>query len=134
MEERSVQPAASPLKTALAQFDAAADRLHLDDGMRAILYGGAKGGVVVDPKALSPTEMENLTRRYTTEISVLIGPNADIPAPDMGADGRVIAWIMDTISMHRGYTEAGVVTGKPISVGGTLGRQEATGRGILYAV
>jgi len=99
-----------------------------------IPYGGAKGGVIVDPKALSAHELEKLTRRYATEISIIIGPNEDIPAPDMGTDGRIMAWIMDTISMHRGYTEAGVVTGKPVSVGGTLGRQEATGRGILYVV
>ena len=95
-------------------------------------YGGAKGGVVLDPKRLSASELENLTRRYATEISLIIGPNQDIPAPDMGTDGRIMAWIMDTISMHRGYTEAGVVTGKPVSVGGTLGRVEATGRGLLY--
>jgi len=194
---------ANALNTAHAQFDAAADRLRLDDGVRAILrsakrelavnfpvqmddgsikvfsgyrvqhnlargpakggiryhpsvsldevralamwmtwktavvnipYGGAKGGVVVDPKALSQTELEKLTRRYATEISIIIGKNEDIPAPDMGTDGRIMAWIMDTISMHRGYTEAGVVTGKPVSVGGTLGRLEATGRGLLYTV
>lgn len=99
-----------------------------------IPYGGAKGGVVVDPRTLSLSELENLTRRYATEISIIIGPNEDIPAPDVGTDGRIMAWIMDTISMHRGYTEAGVVTGKPVSVGGTLGRAEATGRGILYVV
>lgn len=97
-------------------------------------YGGAKGGVVVDPKTLSDSELENLTRRYATEISIMIGPNEDIPAPDMGTNGRIMAWIMDTISMHRGYTEAGVVTGKPVSVGGTLGRAEATGRGLLYVM
>jgi len=97
-----------------------------------IPYGGAKGGVIVDPKTLSRTELENLTRRYATEISIVIGPNEDIPAPDMGTDSRIMAWIMDTISMHRGYTEAGVVTGKPVSIGGTLGRMEATGRGLLY--
>jgi len=97
-------------------------------------YGGAKGGVIVDPKRLSPTELENLTRRYATEISIIIGPNQDIPAPDMGTDERIMAWIMDTISMHRGYTEAGVVTGKPVSVGGSLGRKDATGRGILYLI
>jgi glutamate dehydrogenase (NAD(P)+) len=99
-----------------------------------IPYGGAKGGVIVNPKRLSARELENLTRRYATEISIIIGPNEDIPAPDVGTDGRVMAWIMDTISMHRGYTEAGTVTGKPVSVGGTLGRQEATGRGLLYIV
>ena len=97
-------------------------------------YGGAKGGVIVDPKSLSQTELENLTRRYATEISIIIGDNQDIPAPDMGTDERVMAWIMDTISMHRGYTVVGAVTGKPVSVGGTLGRKEATGRGILYLI
>ena len=191
----------SPWVTALAQFDDAADRLHLDDALRQILrsckreltvhfpvrlddgsttvfrghrvqhnvvlgpakggiryhpavdldevkalamwmtwkcavakipYGGAKGGVAVDPKKLSDRELENLTRRYATEIAVLIGPQEDIPAPDMGTDAHVMAWIMDTYSMHRGYSVAGVVTGKPLSIGGTLGRLEATGRGLLY--
>jgi glutamate dehydrogenase (NAD(P)+) len=97
-----------------------------------IPYGGAKGGVAVDPKKLSARELENLTRRYATEIALLIGPQQDIPAPDMGTDARVMAWIMDTYSMHRGYSVAGVVTGKPLSIGGTLGRLEATGRGLLY--
>jgi glutamate dehydrogenase (NAD(P)+) len=97
-------------------------------------YGGAKGGVVVDPRALSQHELEDLTRRYATEISIIIGPNADVPAPDMGTNDQIMAWIMDTISMHRGYTEPGVVTGKPVAVGGTLGRSEATGRGILYVM
>ncbi len=97
-------------------------------------YGGAKGGVIVDPKTLSQTELENLTRRFATEISIVIGDNEDIPAPDVGTDERVMAWIMDTISMHRGHTVAGSVTGKPVSVGGTLGRKEATGRGILYLI
>jgi glutamate dehydrogenase (NAD(P)+) len=192
-----------PLETAIAQFEAAADRLNLGHGLREVLgsckrelasnfpvqmddgntkvftgyrvqhnlargpakggiryhpavsldevralamwmtwksavvnlpYGGAKGGVIVDPKLLSPTELENLTRRYATEISIIIGHDQDIPAPDMGTDERIMAWIMDTISMHRGYTEAGVVTGKPVSVGGSLGRKEATGRGILYLI
>ncbi len=196
-------PVTNPLDTAIAQFEAAADRLNLDSGLRLMLgvckrelttnfpvqmddgstkvftgyrvqhnlargpakggiryhpavsldevralamlmtwksavvnlpYGGAKGGVMVDPKALSLAELENLTRRYATEISILIGPSQDIPAPDMGTDERIMAWIMDTISMHRGYTEAGVVTGKPISVGGTVGRKGATGRGILYLI
>jgi len=99
-----------------------------------IPYGGAKGGVIVDPKALTDRELENLTRRYATEISILIGLEGDIPAPDMGTDGRIMAWIMDTVSMHRGYSVPGVVTGKPISVGGTAGRMEATGRGLLYIV
>jgi len=201
--KEQAEPVADALKTALSQFDAAADRLGLEDGMRMVLrhckrelavhfpvrmdngtiaefsgyrvqhnlargpakgglryhpdvsldeiralamwmtwksavvnipYGGAKGGVIVNPKTLSARELENLTRRYATEISIIIGPNEDIPAPDVGTDGRVMAWIMDTISMHRGYTEAGTVTGKPVSVGGTLGRAEATGRGLLYIV
>src|SRR6266511_4738388 len=203
VKEPQAEPASDALKTALAQFDAAADRLGLDDGMRMVLrhckrelavhfpvrmdngtigefsgyrvqhnlargpakgglrynpnvsldevralamwmtwksavvnipYGGAKGGVIVNPKQLAARELEHLTRRYATEISIIIGPNEDIPAPDMGTDARIMAWIMDTISMHRGYTEAGVVTGKPVSVGGTLGRAEATGRGLLYIV
>lgn len=97
-------------------------------------YGGAKGGVLVDPRALSRHELEGLTRRYATEISIIIGPTQDIPAPDMGTDEQVMAWIMDTISMHVGFTQAGVVTGKPVSVGGTLGRSEATGRGLQYVI
>ncbi len=194
---------ADTLKTALAQFDAAADRLQLDEGMRAVLrsckreltvhfpvqmdddsirectgyrvqhnlargpakgglryhpdvsldevralamwmtwksavvnipYGGAKGGVIIDPRSLSGRELEKLTRRYATEISIIIGANEDIPAPDLGTDGQIMAWIMDTISMHHGHTLAGTVTGKPVSVGGTLGRAEATGRGLLYIV
>jgi glutamate dehydrogenase (NAD(P)+) len=199
--EAQAELAPSALDTALAQYDAAAERLNLDGGIRSVLrqckrelsvhfpvqmddhsvrmfsgyrvqhnlargpakggirysphvsldevralamwmtwksavvnlpYGGAKGGVVVDPKPLSAGELENLTRRYPTETSIIIGPNEDIPAPDMGTDPRIMAWIMDTISMHRGYTEAGVVTGKPVAVGGTLGRLEATGRGLQY--
>jgi glutamate dehydrogenase (NAD(P)+) len=97
-------------------------------------YGGAKGGVIVDPRSLSAHELEDLTRRYATEISIIIGPNEDIPAPDMGTNEQIMAWIMDTISMHRGHTIAGIVTGKPVAVGGTLGRSEATGRGLQYVV
>jgi glutamate dehydrogenase (NAD(P)+) len=97
-------------------------------------YGGAKGGVIVDPRALSAHELEDLTRRYATEISIIIGPSEDIPAPDMGTNEQIMAWIMDTISMHRGYTIAGIVTGKPVAVGGTLGRAEATGRGLQYVM
>ncbi len=96
-------------------------------------YGGAKGGVQVDPHALSQHELEGLTRRFATEVSLLIGPEGDIPAPDMGTNQQVMAWIMDTYSMHRGYTVTGVVTGKPAAVGGTLGRIEATGRGVTMA-
>jgi len=192
----------NPYEMALAQFDAVADRLGLDDGLCQVLrtckrelivrfpvkmddgsirvftgyrvchnetrgptkgglrfnpavcldemramamwmtwkcaltnipYGGAKGGVQVDPHSLSEGELERLTRRYATEISRVIGPERDIPAPDMGTDARVMAWIMDTYSMHHGYSVPGVVTGKPVSVGGSSGRFEATGRGVLFA-
>lgn len=96
-------------------------------------YGGAKGGVICDPKALSVRELENLTRRYATEISILMSPQGDIPAPDMGTGEREMAWIMDTYSMHRGYSVPAVVTGKPLAIGGSLGRSEATGRGVMIA-
>lgn len=99
-----------------------------------IHYGGAKGGVIVDPKQLSPRELEHLTRRYATEISLLMGPESDIPAPDVNTDSQVMAWIMDTFSMHRGYTTPAVVTGKPIEIGGSLGRKEATGRGVIITM
>jgi glutamate dehydrogenase (NAD(P)+) len=97
-------------------------------------FGGAKGGVVCDPKALTPGELERLTRRYTSEIINDIGPERDIPAPDVGTDGRVMAWIFDTYSMNKGHSVLGVVTGKPLSVGGSLGREEATARGALYCI
>jgi len=97
-------------------------------------YGGAKGGVLVDPKKLSRRELERLTRRYATEISILIGPDRDIPAPDMGTDSQVMAWIMDTYSMHSGYSVPAVVTGKPVEIGGSLGRTAATGRGVVYTI
>lgn len=96
-----------------------------------IPYGGAKGAVVCDPKTLSVHELERMTRRYASEISGLIGPERDIPAPDVGTNPQVMAWIMDTFSMNRGYSVLGVVTGKPIDVGGSLGRFEATGRGCM---
>lgn len=99
-----------------------------------IPYGGGKGGVVCDPKSLSRDELERLTRRYAFEIAPIIGPDRDIPAPDVYTDEQTMAWIMDTISMVRGHTELGVVTGKPISLGGSLGRGEATARGGLYAL
>ena len=96
-----------------------------------IPFGGGKGGVTCNPKSMSQGELERLTRRYATEISPLIGTVSDIPAPDVNTNGQTMAWIMDTLSMHRGYTEPGIVTGKPISIGGTLGRTEATGRGVM---
>jgi glutamate dehydrogenase (NAD(P)+) len=97
-------------------------------------YGGAKGGVRVNPKLLSLNELQNLTRRYTTEISDLIGPNRDIPAPDVNTNPQIMAWLMDTYSMHEGYSIPGVVTGKPIILGGSAGRNEATGRGCVFAI
>jgi len=97
-----------------------------------IPFGGAKGGVTVEPKQLSLREVENLTRRFTSEISVLIGPHKDIPAPDVNTNAQTMAWIMDTYSMHAGYSIPGVVTGKPLNLGGSEGRVEATGRGVVY--
>jgi glutamate dehydrogenase (NAD(P)+) len=99
-----------------------------------IPYGGGKGGVIVDPKKLSRRELENLSRRFFTEIEVLIGPEKDIPAPDVNTNGQVMAWFMDTYSMHVGYTVPGVVTGKPISLGGSEGRNEATARGTVFCI
>jgi glutamate dehydrogenase (NAD(P)+) len=99
-----------------------------------IPYGGGKGGVIVDPKKLSMKEVEALTRRFTTEIEVLIGPERDIPAPDVNTNAQVMAWMMDTYSMHQGYTVPGVVTGKPISLGGSEGRNEATARGTVFCI
>ncbi len=98
-----------------------------------IPYGGAKGGVAVDPRALSRNELERVTRRYASEIIPIIGPEKDIPAPDVGTDEQTMAWIMDTYSMHSGYTVTGVVTGKPVSIGGSQGRGGATSRGVMYA-
>ena len=94
-------------------------------------YGGAKGGIRVDPKTLSRGELERLTRRYTSEIGLLIGPSKDIPAPDVNTNGQIMSWMMDTYSMNTGATATGVVTGKPVDLGGSLGRVEATGRGVF---
>ncbi len=94
-------------------------------------YGGAKGGIRVDPKTLSRNELQRLTRRYTSEISLIIGPNKDIPAPDVNTNEQVMAWMMDSYAMIEGNLSTGVVTGKPISLGGSLGRREATGRGVF---
>ncbi|MSQ11444.1 MAG: Glu/Leu/Phe/Val dehydrogenase [Dehalococcoidia bacterium] len=205
-ERRTTTPQKAPhlsaLDVALTQFDAAADKLRLDDRWRALLrvpqrelrvqfpvvmddgsvrmytgyriqhnlargpakggiryhpdvtrdevcalamwmtwkcavvnipYGGAKGGVAVDPKKLSTRELERLTRRYASEISIIIGPEQDIPAPDVGTDAQVMAWIMDTYSMQKGHAVPGVVTGKPPSLGGSLGRTQATGQGVAIA-
>ena len=99
-----------------------------------IPFGGGKGGVCCDPKRMSPGELERLTRRYTSEILPLIGPEKDIPAPDVYTNPQVMAWIMDTYSMNKGYCVPGVVTGKPVELGGSLGRNEATGRGVFYTI
>jgi glutamate dehydrogenase (NAD(P)+) len=96
--------------------------------------GGAKGGVSCDPAGLSRAELQAMTRRYTAEILNFIGPDVDVPAPDMGTDEQVMAWIMDTYSQHKGHAVPGVVTGKPPAIGGTQGRREATGRGIVYTI
>ncbi len=96
-----------------------------------IPFGGAKGGVICDPHALTVGELEDLTRRYATEISLVIGPDSDIPAPDVGTNGQVMAWLMDTYSMHAGHTVPAVVTGKPVSIGGSEGRIDATGLGVV---
>jgi len=122
------------------------DRVSLDE-MRALAmlmtwkcavvnipFGGAKGGVRVDPTSLSADELQNLTRRFTSELLPIIGPDQDIPAPDMGTNAQIMAWVMDTYSMAKGYTIPAVVTGKPVAIGGSEGRYEATGRGLLYVL
>jgi len=99
-----------------------------------IPYGGAKGGVICDPKQLSLRELEGLTRRFTTELTPFISPESDIPAPDMGTNPQVMAWMMDTYSMHRGYSVPAIVTGKPLNLDGSAGRLEATGRGVMFVI
>jgi len=98
--------------------------------LMGIPFGGAKGGVICDPRQLSQNELERLTRRFATEISLLVGPQSDIPAPDVGTNAQTMAWFMDTLSMHQGFSAPAVITGKPVSVGGSEGRAEATGRGV----
>jgi glutamate dehydrogenase (NAD(P)+) len=114
--------------TALAMF------MTWKCALMGLPYGGAKGGVRCTPRTMSPQEIEGLTRRYTAEIILLIGPDLDIPAPDLGTDEQTMAWMMDTYSMTQGKSVPGVVTGKPLIVGGSKGRREATGRGIVYAL
>src|SRR5207302_1822807 len=97
-----------------------------------IPFGGAKGGVLCDPHKLSRGELERLSRRYATEISILIGPNSDIPASDMNTNPQIMGWMMDTFSMHQGYSVPAVITGKPLAIGGSEGRLEATARGVQY--
>lgn len=110
-----------------------ASLMSLKNSVLGLPYGGAKGGITVDPRKLSRTEKQNLTRRYTTEIASLIGPSKDIPAPDVGTDAQTMAWMMDTYSQEQGgFTQPGVVTGKPVEIGGTLGRVGATGLGVIF--
>jgi glutamate dehydrogenase (NAD(P)+) len=198
-----VQETLNPFEIAVHQFDAAADRMHLDEGLREVLrtpkrqlivsvptlmddgsvkvfpgfrvqhniargpakggiryhpkvtldevkalaswmtwkcatvnipYGGAKGGVTCDPKKMSRSELERMTRRYASEIAIIIGPDRDIPAPDVYTDSQTMAWIMDTYSMTVGHSSLGVVTGKPVELGGSVGRHEATARGAQFCI
>ena len=115
----------------LAEVMALAGWMSIKNAVVNVPYGGAKGGIRVDPKRLSIAELERLTRRYTSEINILLGPDRDIPAPDVNTNEQVMAWMMDTYSMNQGRTTPGVVTGKPISLGGSLGRADATGRGVV---
>jgi glutamate dehydrogenase (NAD(P)+) len=115
----------------LSEVMALAAWMSIKNAAVNVPFGGAKGGVRVDPRNLSRGELERMTRRYTSEINVIIGPNTDIPAPDVNTNEQVMAWMMDTYSMNQGHTATGVVTGKPISLGGSLGRKDATGRGVF---
>jgi glutamate dehydrogenase (NAD(P)+) len=115
----------------LAEVQALAGWMTIKNAVVGLPYGGAKGGVRVDPARLSRGELERLTRRYASEIAPMIGPDRDVPAPDVGTNEQVMAWIMDTYSMNQGRTVLGVVTGKPVAMGGTLGRSDATGRGVV---
>ncbi|MBI4989858.1 MAG: Glu/Leu/Phe/Val dehydrogenase [Rhodocyclales bacterium] len=115
----------------LSEVMALAAWMTVKNAVVQVPYGGAKGGIRVDPKSLSLAELERLTRRYTSEINILLGPDRDIPAPDVNTNEQVMAWIMDTYSMNQGRTATGVVTGKPLSLGGSLGRRDATGRGVF---
>ena len=117
----------------LSEVIALAGLMTVKNAVIGVPFGGAKGGVRVDPRALSRSELERLVRRYTSEIGVMIGPDRDIPAPDVGTDERVMAWMMDTYSVNAGRTVTGVVTGKPLALGGSRGRREATGRGVFIA-
>ena len=115
----------------LADVMALAAWMSIKNAAINVPFGGAKGGVRVDPRRLSMVELERLTRRYTSEINFIIGPDKDIPAPDVNTNEQIMAWMMDTYSMNEGRTSTGVVTGKPLSLGGSLGRREATGRGVF---
>ncbi|WP_374263300.1 Glu/Leu/Phe/Val dehydrogenase [Zoogloea sp.] len=117
----------------LAEVMALSAWMTVKNAVVNVPFGGAKGGIRVDPKVLSMPELERLTRRYASEINILLGQDKDIPAPDINTNEQVMAWIMDTFSMNEGKTAMGVVTGKPVSLGGSLGRKDATGRGVFVA-
>ena len=117
----------------LSEVAALAALMTFKNSLMNLPLGGAKGGVQVDPNKLSKAELESLTRRFTSEISPFIGPDKDIPAPDMGTDSQTMAWMLDTYSLESGFSQTGVVTGKPIEIGGSLGREAATGLGVIYA-
>ncbi|MFX1450702.1 MAG: Glu/Leu/Phe/Val dehydrogenase, partial [Promethearchaeota archaeon] len=121
-------------RVTLDEVKALAFWMSIKTAVVGLPYGGAKGGVTVDPNKLSIKELERLTRRYTSAIIRMIGPHKDIPAPDMNTNKQIMAWFMDTYSMDVGETTLGVVTGKPVELGGSLGREEATGRGLLYVI
>ncbi|MFW9832587.1 MAG: Glu/Leu/Phe/Val dehydrogenase [Candidatus Thorarchaeota archaeon] len=118
----------------LDEVKALATWMSMKTAVVDIPYGGAKGGIICNPKEMSQHELEHLTRRYTSEISLIIGPYRDVPAPDVNTNSQTMAWIMDTYSMSAGYAVPEVVTGKPIAVGGSLGRNEATSRGVVFCV
>lgn len=118
----------------LSETAALAMLMTFKNSLVGLPLGGAKGGIKVDPNDLSRAELQAMTRRYTTEISMIIGPEKDIPAPDIGTDGQTMAWMMDTFSQMSGYAVPGVVTGKPIAVGGSVGRAESTGKGLAFCV
>jgi glutamate dehydrogenase (NAD(P)+) len=117
----------------LSEVAALAALMTFKNSLMNLPLGGAKGGVQVDPNKLSKAELESLTRRFTSEISPFIGPDRDIPAPDVGTDSQTMAWMLDTYSLESGFSQTGVVTGKPIEIGGSLGREAATGLGVIYA-
>jgi glutamate dehydrogenase (NAD(P)+) len=121
-------------EVALGEVAALAMWMSWKCALAGLPYGGAKGGVACDPRNLSPGELERLTRRYTQEMIPFIGEKIDVMAPDMGTNEQTMAWIMDTYSVHAGYSVPGIVTGKPVSIGGSLGRRESTGRGVGYLI
>lgn len=118
----------------LSEVTALASLMTFKNSLHNLPLGGAKGGVQVDPSQLSKNEVEALTRRFASELSPFIGPDKDIPAPDVGTDAQTMAWIMDTFSMESGYSQTGVVTGKPLEIGGSQGRESATGLGVVYTI